>query len=168
MTKKNELDRPITKQDIELLNGVCAKQPLDFTAHFMTLIPKIIYTAQRIGWMEGTPDVPEGEYKGFNVVLLDEKNRNQGVCGLVYCNEYPLYIEDYPDYKADGHNIIQHEDENGDITTLYTGWAEKYYNGYEDKTEFNLILSKRVVAYKEFPVFDWTIEKNQKWPGVSK
>lgn len=154
MKKMNDLDRRMTKQDVELINGVCAMQPLEFTTHFMTLIPKFIDVSQRMGWMEGTPEVPEGEYKGFNAVLLDDLNRKQGVCGLVYCNKFPRWIVDVQSQKHDGHDIEVTEDEDGATRTLYTGWAEKYYNEAEDEIAFNSILNCRVIAYKELPIFD--------------
>lgn len=146
-----DLDRLMTNDDVLLINTVCGGMPLDFTTKFMTRIPKLLKIADSLGWEHDlTPEVELGDVEYFNVVLVCEDG-NQRVIGSVgYLNHYELNIEDPEGYSG----VELREDEDGDITTFYTGWAFSERDSYEEVDTWDFIESERVIAWKALPTYN--------------
>lgn len=147
----NNLDRKITRDDIALMNGVCAGRSLDFTTEFMRCIPQIIDIANCIGWVkDGIPDVKSGGYEVFNgAIRWNEREKASVISSLAYLNQYPLYVDEWPELVEYGHKV---EEINGDI--VYTGWAYKQVvSGGDLKPYFEMMHDWQIEAWKALPVY---------------
>ena len=161
----SKLNREVTKDDIAIIQALCHGRGLDFTNQVIRLIPEFIEVANSIGWIEGVPSVPEGDYQSFNIALMREDDPSEIiVTTAVYLNKYEMNFEDTESieaFQALGFNIGVEYDKHEDVAQFYTGWAFETMDTYEETYSFDFIHSDRVKAYKELPKFCYKAKDNK-------
>lgn len=150
MNSNINIDRPITKDDVLLINQICSGRSLDFTTEFMQCLPQLIKAAEQIGWIEGAnPQVELGTYLSVNGAVRWYEGDNPQVTGaLVYMNRYNLNIE-----QMDEHNSPLCQLERIGSDTFYTGWAILEAGNERNRPYFDFLQDHQVIAWKPLPVY---------------
>ncbi len=150
MNSQTIVDRPITKDDVKMINDICAGRSLDFTTEFMQILPQLVLVAEQIGWIEGVkPEVEQGSYLSVNGAIRWYETDEPTVTGaLVYMNHYNLNTEQMDDQHDPDHNVVRVGKD-----TFYTGWAILEAGNERHRPYFEFLRDYQVLAWKPLPTY---------------